>query len=60
MDQNIVHGIPKFDGKGFLQYSNGERLVWIPAHLRGNSIAAFNYTVAIGGGSGAVTFVRRS
>jgi hypothetical protein len=56
--KHIFSYIPKFDADGFLQYSDGERLVWIPAHLRGESITAFNNIVAIGGQSGAITFIR--
>jgi hypothetical protein len=49
-----------FDAHGFLRYANGERLMWLPAHLRGNTITVFNDTVAVGGEGGAITFVRCS
>ena len=34
--------------------------MWLPAHLRGDEITVFNDTVAVGGQSGAITFVKSS
>lgn len=44
----------------FLVNGKGECLIWIPARLCGKHIAISpsNWTVAIGGASGAVTIIR--
>jgi hypothetical protein len=45
---------------GFLINGDGQRLVWIPAHLRGEKIAVHTSTrtVVIGGSNGDVTIIR--
>jgi len=48
--------VPVFDASGFLQF-NGMRLIWLPAHLRGRTIASFNNISVIGSPRGAITFV---
>ena len=50
------------DDTGFLINGDGHRLIWIPAHLRGNKIFVHlsTPTVVIGGDSGAITIIHFS
>jgi hypothetical protein len=58
----VSQGPSKFDSNiddlGFLEDHNGEKLLWLPASLRGGSIVAPDGTVVIIGISGSLTFVR--
>jgi hypothetical protein len=46
-----------FDESGFLQH-NGQKLIWLPKHLRGECTISPDGAVIVVGDSGAVTFVK--
>ena len=46
------------DDMGFLINGFAQQVIWVPAHLRGRTIAVRRNTVVIGGHNGAVTFIR--
>ena len=46
-----------FDDLGFLRDLGGKRLVWIPAHLRGDQVVGCGEVIIVGGRSGPMTFL---
>jgi hypothetical protein len=47
------------DELGFLRYSEGKRLIWLPAHLRGWSTGSARHgVIVVCGRTGAVTIVK--
>ena len=50
---------PRINDTGFLVSRDGQQLIWIPPHLRGNQISVYlsTGTVVIGGSNGNVTFI---
>ena len=46
-----------FDDQGFLRDRDGKRLVWIPAHLRGDEVVGCGGVIIVGGATGAMTFL---
>ena len=45
------------DKIGFLRDLDGKRLIWLPAHLRGDQVVCCGGVIITGGGTGAVTFL---
>ena len=46
------------DDMGFLINGFAQQVIWVPAHLRGDALSVHRNIVVIGGGNGAVTFIR--
>lgn len=46
------------DDTGFLINGDEQRIIWVPAHLRGDKVDVHGKTVAIGGYIGSMTFIR--
>ena len=50
---------PLINDTGFLVSNDGQQLIWIPPHLRGDEIGVYlsTGTVVIGGSNGSITII---